>query len=709
MFQFQDDDLLQHMRAAYDADMQDAGVGVHDFEWHEDENEEGLAGEEEISTHDGTVEPSELDDVRHSPAPSLQPASSNSSQRRRRGSRGGTSNRSGRDGRVAEKRWRSGQVPPPPSFDGDIDADPFCLRHYRRKLWRWIRITKEFLPANEQALRAREALRGEAEIEFEEVDDGRFDCENGIQVLLDDLEVSFGEKQIFRQGGIIREFESIGRLQGESVHAFVRRFRLTERKLQENHVPQYPEEARVIKLLDGLRLDERATASLLLAAGNRYEMASILDAVRVQYPAGMSITGLPHGSKDKHGKGRGRGQRRWSNWQTSTADYEIEYDQDQEAAEYEALEYDEATAYEVATGQSPEETWEDIEYDEEDYDASGDQQPSPDQETTDASAAAASLAECVQALTVTSRRLAEMTKARGFFQTSDKKGDSKGKSKSKGSSTKGKSKGKGKSKSGSSSGQKGKAKGKGRGKPSPTPSRANLTAQRQKWLADAACLGCGSTTHWLEDCPKHSTHSAQLVSAGLVLDAEGDVQNWTVSSSEMKIDCVHLPALATNLEVSDVLPPENPSVWIVPEDPSTVFPIPSNPRVLLQYAGSDAALMIADTGCQRQVAGRTWHLNRQVVFIPFKFNHVLRIASFLLVPMKALQAVNDTSILQALVVRWSPWGSAWSMLRPQHFFLDLHLHHLEQCLTLLRVPCSTRLWTQNPSCFCLHVVILQFV
>ena len=42
------------------------------------------------------------------------------------------------------------------------------------------------------------------------------------------------------------------------------------------------------------------------------------------------------------------------------------------------------------------------------------------------------LADCVEALTVTGRRLAEMTKARGFFQAHDKKGDSKGKSKGKG-------------------------------------------------------------------------------------------------------------------------------------------------------------------------------------------------------------------------------------------------------------------------------------
>ena len=73
-------------------------------------------------------------------------------------------------------------------------------------------ITAEFLPKNEQALRGREQLRGEAELE---IADEKYNKEDGTQQLLNDLEESFGEKPLFRQGGVIREYESIGRLQGE--------------------------------------------------------------------------------------------------------------------------------------------------------------------------------------------------------------------------------------------------------------------------------------------------------------------------------------------------------------------------------------------------------------------------------------------------------------------------------------------------------------
>ena len=91
------------------------------------------------------------------------------SSRRRRGKR------SSGGKQQQQPRWRSGQVPLPPEFDGNVETSPFCLRHNRRALRRWVRITKEFLPPNEQALRALDAMRGSAALEFEELDDDRYD------------------------------------------------------------------------------------------------------------------------------------------------------------------------------------------------------------------------------------------------------------------------------------------------------------------------------------------------------------------------------------------------------------------------------------------------------------------------------------------------------------------------------------------------------
>ncbi|CAJ1342771.1 unnamed protein product, partial [Effrenium voratum] len=212
-------------------------------------------------------------------------------------------------------RWRSGQIPFPPSFSGDVESDPYCLRNYRRNLSRWVAITKEYLPANEQALRALDSFTGAAALELEEVSDEKFNVENGIKLLLKDLEVSFGENEVFCKGGIIREHESLTRLQGESVNAYVRRFRLMERKLQDAQFPAYPDETRA-----GLRLDEKTAAHLL--AGNRYNFQSLLDAIRIQGQG-----------KHKHG-----GSFRWKSWLTHQDDDDSWYQPETENYPDEELE-----------------------------------------------------------------------------------------------------------------------------------------------------------------------------------------------------------------------------------------------------------------------------------------------------------------------------------------------------------------------------------
>ena len=226
------DEVFDQMRAAYRPDDMTGAGGLNSDD--DDAGDEGmLAAEEETVTHDGSVDPGPDEDLPVGDA--LQPGASRdgsmtSSRRRRRGTRGSgaSSVRSNVNQSGSSRKWRSGAIPTAPTFEGDIDTNPYCLRHYRRRLMRWVRITREYLPANEQALRAREQLQGEAEIELEETPDEKYDCDEGISLLLADLEHSFGERELFRQGGVIREFESIGRLQGETVTSFVRRFRLLE-------------------------------------------------------------------------------------------------------------------------------------------------------------------------------------------------------------------------------------------------------------------------------------------------------------------------------------------------------------------------------------------------------------------------------------------------------------------------------------------------
>ena len=622
----------------------------------EDESSFGATASESAAAEDGASQPPPAEPAVEPPADATTPRSSRS---RPRGSRGSRSSRpSGGAQRQSERKWRSGAIPQAPVFEGDVEADPYCLRHYKKRLNRWCLITKDFLPAREQALRAREQLRGEAELELAELDDSRYNVDNGIEVLLGDLEESFGERPLFRQGGAIREFESIGRIQGESITAFVRKFRLLERRLRDNQVPEYPEASRVIKLLDGLRLDERSTSALLLAAGNQYKMRAVLDAIKIQYPAGVSITGLPHkrgaAASFKRGQKPGRGRKAWH---TTVDEDANEYD-DTEMHEYEAWQADYATVAE------PEAEYDDVAYDEEDADYQADETEAAGDgaEAAPQDVSANNLAAVVEALTVTSKRLAELTKSRGYYQD-------KGKGKSGGGGKSNKGKGKGKSKDG-----KGKSKGKGKGKPSPLPNKGNL-AHQKKALDESLCLGCLSPGHWLRDCPHSNTYTAQLTTAGSVLDAEGnmvDHSSWMVTCTPAVSDhavaeekehfvtaddglqnffmapeydmfseshaVVNTMAALDSIQVFDTMAVSDPIAAFVDEpvfvgdiasqnilmvtndqgipndfeDVAVTYPLYGNPQILLQNVSKvEGGIMIADTGCQRQVAGKRWHMVQQ--------------------------------------------------------------------------------------------------
>ena len=137
-------------------------------------------------------------------------------------------------------------------------------------------------------------------------------------------------------------------------------------------------------------------------------------------------------------------------------------------------------------------------------------------------------------------------------------------------------------------------------------------ALKQSRLRGSLCLGCGSPDHWLKDCPSYTVQNAQLASASLgkfALDAEGMVNSaWTVQAlepervnQEKECDCYAMPALNEFLDES-----YGPKLL-------------QQPSVLLQYASGDSsAFIIADTGCQRQVAGTDWHVRKALEIQPLQ-------------------------------------------------------------------------------------------
>eukprot|EP00439_Symbiodinium_sp_Y106_P028069 s5285_g3.t1 len=292
--------------------------------------------------------------------------------------------------KVTDKKWRSGAISAPPVFDGDSRSRSFLLPP---------------LQASTQ----------EAEVEMEEIDDSRYNAKNRIA-----------------------------------------------------HVDPYPEQARVVKLLDALRLDERSTSQVLLAAGNRYELRPVLDALKIQYPAGMSLTGIPRGfaaedvprpssastASGRTSRARGTSSRPWKQWNTQAdwpgnedADYSDQVDDENNL---EIIPEDDGVTQENA---NEDECDEDAEGEGADWSEWADQVEDLPDEALGEEAGLSDLVAVAQALTVTSKKLANLVQARGYYNADAKGGKSKGKSNSKG---------KGKSKHAARAPGKGSGKGSGK-------------------------------------------------------------------------------------------------------------------------------------------------------------------------------------------------------------------------------------------------------
>ena len=68
----------------------------------------------------------------------------------------------------------------------------------------------------------------------------------------------------------------------------------------------------------------------------------------------------------------------------------------------------------------------------------------------------------------------------------------------------------------------------------------------------------------------------------------------------------------------------------------TIFPMYTNPKIMLQSTEIDGGLMIADTGCQRQVAGSAWHVSQQNHIKPLKVVEFPDTCSFSFGPHKGM-------------------------------------------------------------------------
>ena len=159
---------------------------------------------------------------------------------------------------------------------------------YKRKVEIYVLLAKPYIPKNEMALRLVKDLNDDAaeEIEpwIEENGMEHFDCEEGVDRIIEALEPAFGERKLKKKTNLISAFEAILRDDGEALSRFVDRFKRTERQLIATGIARYDDEVRAHKLMTASRISVNVRNTLLATAGHVYSFARIEDAIKVIYP-----------------------------------------------------------------------------------------------------------------------------------------------------------------------------------------------------------------------------------------------------------------------------------------------------------------------------------------------------------------------------------------------------------------------------------------
>ena len=106
-----------------------------------------------------------------------------------------------------------------------------CLRKVQEKIAIWQLQMKAYATPKEQALLVYNSLTGEPEQELEHMAIDDFYVEDGVQRILQKLQRPLEQRVIYQKRRFLQDFEQIRRYQGETMRAYVLRFRRVQRSL----------------------------------------------------------------------------------------------------------------------------------------------------------------------------------------------------------------------------------------------------------------------------------------------------------------------------------------------------------------------------------------------------------------------------------------------------------------------------------------------
>ena len=201
-------------------------------------------------------------------------------------------------------KWKTGQYPPVPLWKYDA-SDLRAFAKYKKKIEIWQLQMRPFASGKDQALLLYNSLSGEPEQELEHLSVDELYVENGVAKILELLQRQFEQRQIYQKRRFLQDFENMRRFHGESMRAYVLRFRRVMRSLRAVGIEitaTFDEEALGSRLLDRSGLSHSDQRMVLIGTQQSLAFETIAETLALQWPEFRP----PPPIFTKEGKGTGK-------------------------------------------------------------------------------------------------------------------------------------------------------------------------------------------------------------------------------------------------------------------------------------------------------------------------------------------------------------------------------------------------------------------
>ena len=451
-------------------------------------------------------------------------------------------------------KWKSGQYPAVPTWKYD-SQDMRAFAKYKKKIAIWQLQMKAYATPKEQALLVYNSLTGEPEQELEHMAIEDFYVEDGVQRILQKLQRPFEQRVIYQKRRFLQDFEQIRRYQGETMRAYVLRFRRVQRSLTAvgvNLEATFDGEALGSRLLDRSGLSHADQRLILVGAQQSLDFEAIAECLTLQWPEFRA----PPPVVNKDGKGLGKSGK--NNMSTSSSSSSTSFTSSSQTSKGSGKGIPRRQAFVAnATEAPPEDDDEFLEVIDEEPEQEEEGHEGHD-ETADAGEAdddgqEADLSEIADILTVTARKLSGVTLGRKFTTSNPSK-------------------------------------------------KTRLPPEELKKVTH--CSACGGLGHWAGDaqCP-HGAKSTKGGSKGKTPFVHDKSNSQKGSSSSYRVSVVHHDG---GLDIVEGTPEDSHGYgtmftinMVGFESTFTVHEVQCTPKVF-------EGMMIIDSACQRNCCGQEW-------------------------------------------------------------------------------------------------------